>query len=96
MQYVFWLFESLVYTWKKIATSVTQLDRIKCVSRCFVSVDVQMASSTDVFLRAAERELWCTCSQRRRRFKKRNIVEKVNVTCKQGELMATTSMRFVA
>ncbi|KAH3798294.1 hypothetical protein DPMN_151891 [Dreissena polymorpha] len=52
-------------------------------ARCFVSVDVQMASSTDVFLGAAKHELWCTCSQRRRRFKKRNIAEKVNGTCKQ-------------
>ncbi|KAH3898250.1 hypothetical protein DPMN_022473 [Dreissena polymorpha] len=46
-------------------------------------VDVQMASRTDVFLGAAKQELWCTCSQRRRRFKKRNIAEKVNGTCKQ-------------
>ncbi|KAH3829237.1 hypothetical protein DPMN_131231 [Dreissena polymorpha] len=37
----------------------------------------------DVFLGAARQELWCTCSQRRRRFKKRNIAEKVNGTCKQ-------------
>ncbi|KAH3725925.1 hypothetical protein DPMN_051778 [Dreissena polymorpha] len=52
-------------------------------ARCFVSMDGQMASRTDVFLGAAKQELWCTCSQRRRRFKKRNIAEKVNGTCKQ-------------
>ncbi|KAH3885543.1 hypothetical protein DPMN_009538 [Dreissena polymorpha] len=54
-----------------------------CYSTLQKQVDVQMASSTDVFLGAAKQELWCTCSQRRRRFKKRNIAEKVNGTCKQ-------------
>ncbi|KAH3773322.1 hypothetical protein DPMN_174681 [Dreissena polymorpha] len=54
-----------------------------CYSTLQKQVDVQMASSTDVFLGAAKHELWCTCSQRRRRFKKRNIAEKVNGTCKQ-------------
>ncbi|KAH3846190.1 hypothetical protein DPMN_088488 [Dreissena polymorpha] len=56
-----------------------------CYSTLQKQVDVQMASSTDVFLGAAKQELWCTCSQRRRRFKKRNIAEKVNGTCKQGK-----------
>ncbi|KAH3821052.1 hypothetical protein DPMN_122809 [Dreissena polymorpha] len=55
-----------------------------CYSTLQKQVDVQMASSTDVFLGAAKQELWCTCSQRRRRFKKRNIAEKVNGTCKQA------------
>ncbi|KAH3797853.1 hypothetical protein DPMN_151441 [Dreissena polymorpha] len=59
-----------------------------CYSTLQKQVDVQMASNTDVFLRAAEQvdsrtELSnaerCTCSQRRRRFKKRNIVEKIQV-----------------
>ncbi|KAH3747072.1 hypothetical protein DPMN_181494 [Dreissena polymorpha] len=54
-----------------------------CYSTLQKQVDVQMASSTDVFLGAAKHELWCTCSQRRRRLKKRNIAEKVNGTCKQ-------------
>ncbi|KAH3852569.1 hypothetical protein DPMN_095080 [Dreissena polymorpha] len=54
-----------------------------CYSTLQKQVDVQMASSTDVFLGAAKQELWCTCSQRRRQFKKRNIAEKVNGTCKQ-------------
>ncbi|KAH3892331.1 hypothetical protein DPMN_016448 [Dreissena polymorpha] len=54
-----------------------------CYSTLQKQVDVQMASRTDVFLGAAKQELWCTCSQRRRRFKKRNIAEKVNGTCKQ-------------
>ncbi|KAH3794491.1 hypothetical protein DPMN_148023 [Dreissena polymorpha] len=54
-----------------------------CYSTLQKQVDVQMASSTDVFLEAAKHWLWCTCSQRRRRFKKRNIAEKVNGTCKQ-------------
>ncbi|KAH3837362.1 hypothetical protein DPMN_110748 [Dreissena polymorpha] len=54
-----------------------------CYSTLQKQVDVQMASSTDVLLGAAKQELWCTCSQRRRRFKKRNIAEKVNGTCKQ-------------
>ncbi|KAH3782159.1 hypothetical protein DPMN_160071 [Dreissena polymorpha] len=54
-----------------------------CYSTLQKQVDVQMASSTDVFLGAAKHWLWCTCSQRRRRFKKRNIAEKVNGTCKQ-------------
>ncbi|XP_052224875.1 uncharacterized protein LOC127840487 isoform X2 [Dreissena polymorpha] len=51
-----------------------------CYSTLQKQVDVQMASRTDVFLGAAKQ---CTCSQRRRRFKKRNIAEKVNGTCKQ-------------
>ncbi|KAH3721832.1 hypothetical protein DPMN_064780 [Dreissena polymorpha] len=54
-----------------------------CYSTLQKQVDVQMASRTDVFLGSAKHWLWCTCSQRRRRFKKRNIAEKVNGTCKQ-------------
>ncbi|KAH3831411.1 hypothetical protein DPMN_104678 [Dreissena polymorpha] len=54
-----------------------------CYSTLQKQVDGQMASRTDVFLGAAKHWLWCTCSQRRRRFKKRNIAEKVNGTCKQ-------------
>ncbi|KAH3694380.1 hypothetical protein DPMN_081820 [Dreissena polymorpha] len=69
-------FESLVYTWKKISTSVTQLYRSKWMSRwqaeqtCFLELPNIGCGE-------------CTCSQRRRRFKKRNIAEKVNGTCKQ-------------
>ncbi|KAH3788372.1 hypothetical protein DPMN_166509 [Dreissena polymorpha] len=74
-------FESLVYTWKKISTSVTQLYRSKWMSRwqavqtCFLELPNMSCELSN-----AER---CTCSQRRRRFKKRNIAEKVNGTCKQ-------------
>ncbi|KAH3850876.1 hypothetical protein DPMN_093351 [Dreissena polymorpha] len=58
------------------------MSRWQAEQTCFLELPNRSCGKVDsrTELSNAER---CTCSQRRRRFKKRNIAEKVNGTCKQ-------------